>query len=752
MNALIAHHWAFGGPLAGVPPTTAWTVLACVAALVALLAYVSYRCSVVKSGIGWAVTLTFLRLGTVAVLLLCLANPLRVERLTREPPPPPPPLPPQPIAVVVDRSASMTQPDNRGRTRLDDALSTWRRFEPIAKATFAAPRYFSFADDLQPAPTLDVALARTGGADGTRLYRSVAKLLHDSANEHFGAVVVLTDGVDTSGDSDTLLRDAAVETGTPVYFVVGNNRAARIEPFLRVREWQAPGAVVRSTMFTLDATFEAFSRMDRVVAYSLWQGTRRVEGGQLALTTGSNLTPRSFTVNAGEPGVLDFTLRLGDTADAPIVARSVTRVLDARPVRVLVYQGALDWGFRYLNNALRTDNNFQVATVVTPDVGVTLARDTKDGGRLVGRLAEEAKRLESFDCIILAQTQPQQLTDGQQRALVEFTQAGGSVLIIAPGTDAVPRYDGPLQDIIPVNFSSAMPRRAARSSAAELKPFAPTETGLAAPVFARGRQVGGVLPQFASFVPVASAKPGAEVLAVHPEARDPDNDAPYILLATERFGRGRSAYLATDALWRWKMHEPSASTAVETFWQQLILMIGRRKDLHGLQFLNAPAQVRVGQTVTLQLGGVESDRIPTVAAKTPGGAVVPLPVKFVQSETAPWTVEWTPDKAGSWELAAVIEGAFRAHIFPNVTAQVTGELAPSTPPVTALRTLAGDTGGALLTHEPPAAWLAAGAAEKPLEPVVSERKIPEWNRWELLWLALGLFGVELVVRRIRKLL
>src|SRR4051812_13724112 len=195
--------WVFGGPLANVPTETAWAILAVAAGFSAVFAWISYRSSVARLGLGPSLVLMLLRSGLLAALLFCLANPVRVERETLNPPERPTETPPPPprLAIVVDRSDSMTLADNRGRSRLDDALSNWRRLEKSAQAYFGETHYFSFAEDLRPAANFEEALARTGRTGETKLYQSVAELLKTPVETRPQAIVVLTDGLDTSNES-----------------------------------------------------------------------------------------------------------------------------------------------------------------------------------------------------------------------------------------------------------------------------------------------------------------------------------------------------------------------------------------------------------------------------------------------------------------------------------------------------------------------------------------------------------------------
>ena len=762
--------WAFAGPLADAPQEVAWTLVLLAALSAAVLAWVSYRSAVHRIGVAPAALLSLLRVSALGVLLFCLANPVRIERQTRRPtvePEAPPPA--ARLAVVVDRSDSMTLPDNRGKTRLESAVATWRRLAPMAQ-TFAVPRYYSFGGDLRPAATLEEALSRTGGTSETRLYDAILSVVKQPPDERPDAIVVLTDGVDTSRNSDEALREAAQQARVTLYFIAGTNRSARPEPFVRVREWRAPPSALADSEFMVEATFESFSRADRTVPFSIWQGSRRIHAGELALTTGANVIPRSFPVLAGDPGVLELTLRLGATADAPLAARATTRVQErkATTLRVLVYQGALDWGLRHFTEALRTDPTFEFTTIVTPDAGLRLARASRPGAPAPGRLPDAVDPLRPFDCVVLAHAFPSQLGELQQRALVDFARQGGAVLIMSPNSEAIRQFEaGPLKAILPVEFAplpvAPTPQKgflermrdswkeAPRSQS--LETFELTDAGKASPVFARADGPGErILPRFIEFTPLVRPRPAAEVLAFHPTSRDPVSGARHVLLAVERFGRGRAAVLASDSLWRWKLSEPSTSRIVETFWQQLLLAIAHRPEIESLRFTHSPAQVHAGERVVLQVGGVTTPKSPVAAALSPSGKRLVLPVT-PSPDGEGWNVVWTPQEPGAWAVVAGVEGAFQAHLYPTVRTEVTGELARSTPALDAMRTLATATGGALLGHEPPPGW--KKPEPKPigeLEAVTTERRRLEWNTWNILWAALGCFGLELILRRAWRLL
>lgn len=760
--------WAFGGPLADVPPEAGWTLLAVVAALCALAAWISYRHAVQRLGLFPALVLTLLRTAVLGLILLCLANPVRIERTTAkapEPLAPAPAAPPPRLAVIVDRSDSMTQPDNRGRSRLDEALSTWRRLAKSAQGHFGPIDYFSVAQDLRPATSLEEASTRQGSTAGTQLYASVSALLKNEKAHRPDAVVILTDGVDNSGQGESALRDAAIDAGIPLYFVAGANRGVRPEPFVRVREFRLPHTAPLRSEFKVEVTFEAFSRADRTVPFSLWQKGRRLLREELALTMGTNVVSRTFTVTASATGPEEFALRLGAADDAPLAARGVTQVLSRQEgkIRILVHQSSLDWGLRYFTGALRTDPSFEYITLVTANMGLTLTGGNQSGSTIIGQLPDVMAPLAQFNCVVLVRPSPRTLTVAQQEALVDFVRSGGTLFFLSPDAAALAQFNSsPLKNLLPVTLNAAAATSAAKENAESAKATtlttaALTEAGRASPIFARAGGTGAaVLPRFLDYTPTGEAKPAAEVLAVHPSAIDPASGAPHVLLATQAFGSGRAALLTTDTLWRWKLDEPSDSPVVALFWQQLLLAIGRRAEKPALHFAALPPQVRTEQVIPIQISGTPGKNPPRVVAKTPEGRNIPLLAKRSEADDTAWSVEWTPNLPGDWEISAEAEGAHRATLLATATEEIKGELAPTAPALDLLRTLAGETGGALLTTEIPFAWRkdAESTEKKPdvTPTATSERRSSRWNNWTVLSVILACLALDFILRRLWKLL
>lgn len=741
---MTAVRWVMAGPLQGFGEAHGWAALAGALMFAALLAWTSYRFARDAPGPIRRLVLVALRLTAIAGVLFCLADPERTERVTVHPKPASPPPSPM-LAVLVDRSDSMTRPDNRGLTRLDNALALWRRFAPQAQAAFPRTAYYSFAADLRPAPDLDSAAHRTGATGQTRLYAAVGKLISEPAAERPTAIVVLTDGLDTTGGSDRRLRDAALAAQVPLYFVPGVNRDVP-GTYVRVREFRTPATVLANTNFSVQVTFEAFSIREHTVPYRLWVGGRRIASGQLTLALGPSVTPWTFKAIAPSPGLVDMIVRLGADPHAPAAARAAVQVLPQTPTSVFIYQGALDWGYHMLMASIVAEPSFAVRSwVMAPAQPADRELDDSDGEFFVDRLPDSAEGYKPYNCIVLACPYPDEFGEQQQEALADYVRAGGGLLFIEPTAEGATQFQvGPLADLLPAVVAGGRPRRIGApsdASAGALQPFVLTAAGRASPAFAGpGHQL--LTPRYHDYLAGFRPKPGATVLAIASGGLGGTGNP---LLITQRFGLGRTALLTTDGLWRWALAEPAGSHAAASFWLQLLFHLAHTGVSNALRFVDVPVRTQVDQAVTLRLESSNPALSPKIYATSPTQGTVQLDARPGTS-AGTWIARWRPDAPGAWQVEADAESVPNAYAYSMVVAPPTGERTPSPTAVAAMDRLATETGGALLDAGARPDWRPPAAEPTP-PPVTSTDRRLLWNRWPVLGLIIGCFGAELMLRR-----
>jgi len=741
--------WQFGGWLRDWPPLAAGGLFAALGLAGLLYVVWSYR----HTRSDWSPNarrwLAGMRAGMVLLLLLCLANPMRVEQ------PDPPKHPTRSLTVLVDRSASMSVPDHRGETRLATAVRHWRQAEPAARQNFATIHYARFAQDVQPAKSLEEAVNTGAPGSETHLFAALRQALAENPT----AIACLTDGLDTSADDAGKFAAEAMERGVPIYFVPGENRLLP-GANLALREVRAPARVLRQTEFTATALIETTVAQDQELPVELWVNGKELTATKLPVRAGRNALSWPVTVASGEPGTLSLEFRAGNQS-----ASCVADVVESQTMEVLYYQGALQWGYRFLRGALESDPSFRLTAILNPALQVQLAAAPVNGTALTD-LPEDAAELRRFQIVILAHVFADQLTPRQQQALVDYVRGGGGVLFIAPDTAATEGFSGTaLEQMLPVVFATPggaddvalmQMRMQLNANAAiggddqmvggspniVLRPFAlPAGAEQAA-----GRRLfadtnGDALPRFAENARVRRVKPGAETLAVSGQG------APDILLARQQFGSGFAAALTTDLLWRWKMSLPSGSHAVEKFWQQLLLSLaqGAGEGLHVVRLTDSPA-VNVPANF---LVSAAAENPPKLEAVAPGGAPQRLTLTLATTADGPaWQAAFTPPATGQWEVRATDAAGRTARVvFPVGEKTASAELLNLPADLDGMRHLAEITGGALVDGT---TWFQPSqeAAARP------PAKLPEplWNSGALLMFALGLYAAELILRRRCKLL
>ncbi len=777
MNSESVFEWQLGSWL-GLPPGLCWVLLALVAAGCIALAAWFYRTTL--RALSWRQRLIFvaLRSGFFLSLLLCLAGPARVERVydsTQNS---------RPLAVLIDRSASMTVPDNRGTTRLAAAVRVWKKVEADALHSFPHLRFFRFSESLEPAPDLESAVTGPESGTDTHFYASLNAAMKDAPSGGYGGIVCLTDGLDTTDANAEECVSRASQSHCPLFFCVGQSHSAPHETLL-VREMDVPGQVLRKSQFTARVVVEAHTSQARDVHVSLTMDNQPVAETRLHLQSGANLIPWTVPVNSAEPGVIHLNCRLGEGADEESVAAAV-RVVGQEQIHILFYQGSLDWSYRFINLALQTDTSFSLTGLFSPDLSLTREIASSPQDAALTQMPEKAEDLQPYQVVVLSNVVADQMSPLQQAALTKYVRGGGGVFFVVSDTKMAATFSGTeLESIMPVVFEApgrngnggdteadfqAQMRQTSGSNYDMESGFAAQaqdETGLPplkafafppAPKHSEvadlfGAASGGLiqnLPQFATYARVHGIKAGGEVLAVHPNDKSEGN-TPRALLVTQRFGQGHVTALLTDGLWRWKMSLPSASHDPEIFWQQLFRALARQESAHGnLRFGVQPYFADLAQTSEFRLDGAQGPAAPVVTATSPAGVTQTLALQ-PDPQGDSWTFQLKAGEPGKWLVHAQDGRGAEMETWLRVSGASHGlELSGLPPDTDGLRQLAASTGGSLLDDGVPDAWSATPAAN--LTTIVSKRSQPLWDSWIILLIGLGLYVTELVWRRRLKLL
>src|SRR5581483_7712312 len=157
------------------------------------------------------------------------------------------------------------------------------------------------------------------------------------------------------------------------------------------------------------------------------------------------------------------------------------------------------------------------------------------------------------------------------------------------------------------------------------------------------------LPPLTTVNPIYETKPGATVLLQGLDAKGRQQ----VVLAYQRYGRGKSLAFTPQDSWLWRMHAkmPITDTTHHTFWQRMLRwLVDGVPDK--VMVSAAPDNVQKGEPVTLtaeivdpEYKGIDNARI-TAHVTSPSGRTEDVPMEWTVKREGEYTARFTPDEDG----------------------------------------------------------------------------------------------------------
>lgn len=752
---------------------------------------------------GRPMVLITIRAAALLLLLLLLARlSISVERTGL----------PQ-VVVLIDDSASMglrdaylTEPDRSEVSRLlgstaSSSAPEAERFELIRRilgrdegrwlrelARQHRVRIARFATEVVPVQRelvddealihlqAELAEMRPEG-DGTRPAEAVRQVLRQTRGTPPAAIVLLTDGIASTGPADRLSAAAplARQFLVPLFVVgIGSDQPTRD---VQLAELMVDDLAFVNDPLLFSAKLKAFGFAGQSATIEL-----HARGTDSALIRKNVKLPadgQTVTVELRHtptiPGDYDFTLRVvppqGDLdPDNNLLSRTI-RVREGK-LKILLADGAPRWEFRELKNTLEREPTIELHTLLQ-EADLEFSLQDATAKPLQGRFPLTKELLASYDVLVLGDLNPGAFAPGVLDNVREFVRDGGGVLFVA-GPQFMPlAFRGTaFESLIPVELETA---RVPPTEAELRQPFRPqwTPVGrLSTPLFRhleldpdeldvpeerrRAHDPWKSLPGFFWLCETPRLKAGASVLLENPDQRGEQQPLPVITL--QRFGAGKVLFHATDELWRWRFRDDAR--IYSQYWVQALRFLSRSSGLspgRGLEFTTDRQTYQRGEAVKFRLQ-VRDDRLlpasgrATVMLERPGEARRSIELSRPANATQvfqgeqrglregryhAWLAE--PSVAGSPPMLDFVIEAPQRELLQRKLERSDLEAAAR---ISLGRYYSLAEVDRLPKEIPPG---------QPV-PLSAPKVVPLWNRWEMLLLFAGLLTTEWVCRRRWRLL
>lgn len=642
------------GRLGFAPPLPpAWIAAAVVLAAVLVVAlYLRVR----GRPLWVRASLALLRVGVLALLGFCLLRPQLILSTV---------VPQQNhVALLIDDSRSMRIADG-GEPRaaaVQRALASDGALLDALQERFRV-RQYAFAN---ATTRLEDAASLSFAGDRTRLAPALDRARNELASLPVSGIVVVSDGAESDGGALTESLLALRAANVPVY-AVGVGRE-QIDRDIELSRAGAPAEVLQGASIAADLIVSQRGYAGQRIDIVIEDEGRIVATESVELPRDGEPTPVRVAFTAEQPGARRFTFRIAPRDGERIMENNeqsmLLHVRDARE-KVLYFEGEPRFEVKFLRRAVEEDENLQLVVLQRTAENKFLRLAVDSAGELAGGFPRTRDELFRYRALVLGSVEASYFTHDQLQMIADFVSERGGGLLVLGGKRSFAEggWAGtPVADVLPV----VLPQSPDTSYFAELR-IQPTREGAAHAVTRLAAHPDSAsarwerLPPLTVFNRVERAKPGATVLLTGSgEGRE------QIVLAGQRYGRGRSIVFTPHDSWLWQMHAsiPLEDMSHETFWRQMLRWL---VDGVPRQVVARVERERVapGESVRL-LAQVDDERYigvnnaSTVAQVTaPSGTVTEVPLG--------WTLERDGAYAGNFVSAE--EGLHRVQVLAQVDEQ-----------------------------------------------------------------------------------
>ena len=636
--------------------------------LLILAVLVLYRRTTARASVRLKAVLILLKSTALAILLLCLLQPILTTSSAR----------PQEsyIGLLIDNSRSMSirdmeQAHSRGEITMDLLYGDGGLIEQLQKnftvGIFGFDRNVRSISDPRD---LSFSGARTHTAEGMQ---HVAEAMQGLP---LAALVMVTDGADNSS-ADPLRMAGILNAGhTPVH-VIGIG-AGKMANDLEINRITTAGSVMEGGIFEVHVTVlsRGYAGGDSELLIEDDEGI--VAAKKIKLGSDGLAQRHTLYLTPKKEGAQVYTARIPEQEDEIITENNRLPFLvnnQTKRTEILYIEGHPRNEYKFIRRAAGADAAVHLKTYLMTGPQKFLRQDIESPMELARGYPASEAALFKYDAVIFGDIPRNVFSDDQLALTREFVSRRGGGFLMLGGTTAFDNgfIGTPIEDLLPVTLVHDKYLPAGLRGGGR-KGDHPTgrsfnlrlsDEGQRSMLLRLGaddeanRRLWRDMPQLQGINVTGRAKPGATVLAVHPELRFQGGPLP--VLAYERYGRGRTMAIMTATTWRWQMLKPHEDTSHERFWRQILRWLTA----------NAPAPVEVflernhfsaGDDVKVRARVYDQDYRPVADATVwlkitdSDGSIHDLQMQADIAQAGDYVAAYTASKPGTYQMEVSSSG------------------------------------------------------------------------------------------------
>jgi len=769
-----------------------WIFYLIILPAVLIFSFYLYRIEKTKLSGKMRFTLSILRTLTLILAILCLFRPVILMQRVKEI---------KPVSVMLlDDSASMrehdlyTEEEGRGKLTKNAGLLSADQLREESRSSLVEKvlnhpvegalaeledrydlRYYAF----------DSTVSSIGGlgdinseGDSTRLGDALAETIKEFRGRRLNNIIVISDGRSNRGRSPQDGATLAAAEQIPIYTVgVGD---PSIPSNIELKRVNAPSVVLVNDEVVFKVNLSSHGFEGRPVQIILKD---KSDNATLATREtklkGNDIEQQELLYWKPErEGEYHLKVEIPVAPEEQDLEDNVKSILvrvESARIRVLYVDGYPRWEYRTVLAILTRVENFETQ-VYLQSADPEFIQESTPKVAALRRFPDNLKDLMKYHVIIFGDVDPYRLGDDMESSdrilqqIKDFVEAGGGFIMQAGVSYSPQAYtDTPIADILPVIVGNYAEQKMIAGDMGDrtfrLKlenPFDTPEIMRLEKDPVKNRRLWEDpeygLSGFFWYFPVERAKPGAEVLARHPDNKN--RNGHHVIIATTYYPAGRTVFIGVDSTWRWRF--PYKDKYQDVFWRKTVRYLAqnklRRKDY---RFdLNTDRSVyaineRVRITARIRDVDFNLSKMPVqkIHIMDPGAKMDTLDLNLVEDGNYERTLVaqnpgayqiWIDDEADASEVRHALTSF-------NVTIP---QLEAENPMLDreALQDTARISGGAYYGLHDFRNLVESLKDKKQVRPLDEPERKDLWNSWWVLLLFTGLISAEWILRKRKNLL
>ncbi len=474
------------------------------------------------------------------------------------------------MAVVIDNSESMKIKDDGQVSRGEQLLKQFEAtkfFDRLQdKFKVRIYRFDRDAERIEKPDRLNFEGKRT------RLEAATDLLNQELGTVPLSGVVLITDGSDNASKQWTESLSRLESRKIPFYTVgVGSENITHDAEIVKVT---APRETLKESTAVVDVSYRSHGFAGRKATLYVRENGVLLKSEEVTLPADGQISEKTIDLPVKNEGTRLFSFSLqapDDRIPENNTLDSLVEIKNDHP-QILYIEGEPRWEFKFLRRAIQDDPNIRLVTLLRSSQNKFYRQGIDKEEMLAEGFPKKREELFQYKGLIFGSIESTFFTQDQLKNVVDFvsTRGGGYLMMGGRNSFAGGKYqNSPIADILPVQMATED-----RIPIIGRLKLAITDYGRTHPLMKLSPDASANTKQWSDLPPLndfnktLDAKVGGIVLARGQS--DQRGNVDPILLAYQRYGRGRTMAFTSGSSWRWQMEMDHEDQTYELFWKQIL--------------------------------------------------------------------------------------------------------------------------------------------------------------------------------------